>query len=199
MGNVDKILVLILGVSAIIGVAIWLGSDWLTPKIADPMHQGWIGFVGLYLTLFGLALAGHQLWKVRSATEAAAKASTDLLSHVRSTSRLFEIGELKREILLLKTNIEAKSLDAALQSLDAVRNRLGLLSELVKISDVSSADFATHSAMLDETESTLRKAKAAGVDLPDSVQMVLNIGIMQRAIADRAAKLSLQSRTASHE
>lgn len=193
MGGFDKILWAILGFAALVGGAIWRWSDAVTPFVSDTTNQGWIGFWGLYLTFFGLALALHQLGKVRSSTDAATNASNELLDHVRSTSRLFEIGELKRELVLLKSNIETKSLDAALQSLDAVRNRLGLLSELVKAGGSSPTGFEKHALMLDDVEGTLRKAKATNADLPDAIQMVLNIGIMQRSIGDQAAKLSLQS------
>lgn len=198
MGNFDKVLWAILGLAALAGGSIWLWASELTSSISDPTNQGWIGFVGLYLTLVGLALAWHQLWKVRSAAVAVQVSSAALIKQVQSSTRMFEAAELKREIQLFKANVQRQELESALQSLDTVKGRLAFLKETVADNSGIVKVLQDQSFRLGQIEAVLRASHIKSGKLPDPVRLVIDISGMEDVIMSYAAKFALSSRTESH-
>jgi hypothetical protein len=198
LGGFDRVLWTILGIAAVIGGALWHWSSSLAPAISDPTSQGWVGFVGLYLTLLGLALAGHQLWKVRSAAEAVKVSSASLIRQITSSTRLFESMEVKREIALLKSNVIRKELEAALQTLDTVRARFAFLKEVAAEDAAIAASIEAQMVGLDRIENTLRTAQSQNAPLRDPVKLVGEIGRIEGVAMSHAAKFALTSRTESH-
>jgi hypothetical protein len=198
LGHFDHILKRILWVAGLSALGIAITSPWLAPHVADQSNQGWVGLIGLYLTLVGLALAWHQLWKVRSATEAVQVSSAALIKQVQSSTRMFEAIEVKREIALLKSNVHRQELEAALQSLDTVKNRFALLKEFVSDNATFAADIRDQSDKLEQIEAAIRTARTKADKLRDPVKLVLEIGKIEAVAMSHAAKFALTSRTESH-
>lgn len=195
----DRILAAIIILALACAIAFLYFRAEIGAFISDPLAQGWIGLLGLYTSIVGLAIAYHQIARVRSATEAVQRSSAALIRRVRSTSQMFEASEVKREIAQLKTNVEKGLLEAALQSLETVRNRFILLKELLSNAVDMQSELDAQLVDLDRVERLLREALSSGQALQDPVQTVMEIGKMQRIAISYTARFALDARTDGHD
>gem|GEM_PF-6772409 len=155
--------------------------------------------MGLFASVVGLAIAYHQIAKVRSATEAVQMSSAALIRRVQATSQMFEAGEVKREIAQFKSNVEKELLEAALQSLETVRNRFILLKELLSKEADKRSELDEQLAELDRIERLLRETLKSKKKLQDPVQIVMEIGKVQHVASRYTARFALNARMDSHD
>lgn len=111
---------------------------------------------------------------------------------------MFEAVELKRDIQLFKTNVQHQQLEAALQSLDSVKNRFAFLKEFVADNAEFAADLNEQADKLEQIEVAIRIAHTKTAKLRDPVKLVLEIGKIEAVAMTHAAKFALISRTERH-
>jgi len=163
--------------------------------MADPAPGGWlpavfttaaslaaVAWISLLVTIAGFAVALYQLNKIKTASEASARAGRQVLNLVRERMNLTELVAAAGYVDSIRGYITAGSHDGAIVYIDLLRSKLiSLLELLLADSDEEIGRFLVDLALISEQ---LGQPPAGREEVRKFVSTLVPIGdMLQRQIA----------------
>jgi hypothetical protein len=159
-------------------------AGWLNSLLTDPSALAAVSWVGLVVTVAGFAVAIYQLARIKTASEAGAAASLQVLNMVKERMNLTEMVAAAGYVDSIRSYVAGGNNDGAIIYIDLLRAKLIYLREIALSDDIDGDEIGRFLVDLALISEQLRRRPAGRDEVRRLLSAFVPIGdMLQRHIA----------------